>query len=162
MKTAILIGVALLSQAFASAQTDNLLVPFTQGRCDERKLVVELGDTPIEVDLKAQEHGLAKFKDEDTSASYTNETADRMLIISYDGNYQVRGSAYFMKSSSKTFAYRMVESFDPMLRVFYGTKLKGQAAYYKSCGSDYLVGSVSATQIGKDWYVSFTLMQVKP
>lgn len=162
MKTSILIGIALLSHAVASAQDNNLLVPFAQGKCDERKLVVELGDTPIEVDLKTQELGLAKFKDEDTSASYTDATADRILVVSYDGNYQVRGSALYMKSTSKSLAYKMVESFEPMLRVFYGTKLKGQAAYYKSCDTDYLVGSVSATQLGKEWYVSFTLMQVKP
>ena len=162
MKTSILIGIALLSQAIASAQLDSLLIPFSQGKCNQRVLIAELGDTPIEVDLKTQELGLQKFSDEDTSASYTDASSDRILIVNYDKNYQVRGLAFYMKATSKAFAYSISESIEPILRVFYGTKLKGQTAYYKNCGDDYLVAGASATYLAKEWYVSLTLMQVKP
>jgi hypothetical protein len=162
MKMSLFVAAVMLLTSVASAQDPKYLVPFTQGQCDDKRLVVGLGDTPIEVHEKAEEFGLKVSSEDDSSATFTNSADGRMLIVSYNDDMQVRASAYFIKCGDRNAAKMLVDSFDTLLRVFYTHKLKGTIGYYKVCDDAYLVATAKAIKVAKDWYVSVTLMGVQP
>jgi len=161
MKMSLFIAATMLLTSVASAQDPNYLVPFTQGSCEKRQLVVSIGDTPIDVEESVVDFELSKSSEDDSSATYMNADRTRILIVSYNDDMQVRASAYYLKVPSRTSANQLCDSFTTLFRVFYGKQLKGTEGYYKECGDAYLIATAKPIKIVKDWYVSLSLVEVK-